>query len=164
MKIQITEIEDSTDLFNLKQDKDFQKFFPKRILSQTLDDQIKDIKNTTKDMYRGKGMSFTIKENDDVVGFIDIYKINKTDKSCAIGFGIKKSEWKKGLATKAIKQVVDIVTKMGFHTIEATVFPGNIASEKVLNKNGFIKIGTMKDYYYANGKYIDRILYWKVLE
>ena len=36
--------------------------------------------------------------------------------------------------------------------------------KKGYNRAGFDKIGTMKDYYFANGKYLDRILYWKVLE
>jgi len=164
MKIRIAEVTDAKELFEIKIDKDFQKYFPTRIIAKDLETQIRELTQVEKDMEKGRGFTFIIEEGEKLVGFVEAYKVNKTDRRCAIGFGIKKSEWKKGLATKAIKQIVDIVTKMGFHTIEATVFPGNIASEKVLNKNGFIKIGTMKDYYYANGKYIDRILYWKVLE
>jgi [ribosomal protein S5]-alanine N-acetyltransferase len=164
MKIRIAQITDAKELFEIKIDKEFQKYFPTRIIANDLDTQTRELAQSEKEMQKGRGFTFAIEESDKVIGFIEIYKINKTDKRCAIGFGIKKSEWKKGHATKAIKQVVDIVTKMGFHTIEATVFPGNVASEKVLSKNGFIKIGTMKDYYYANNKYIDRILYWKVLE
>ncbi|MFA5763346.1 MAG: GNAT family protein [archaeon] len=164
MKIRIAEITDAKELFEIKIDKDFQKYFPTRIIANDLDTQIRELTQIEKDMEKGRGFTFIIEENDKTVGFVEAYKVNKTDKRCAIGFGIKKTEWKKGLATKAIKQTVEIIKKMGFHTIEATVFPGNIASEKVLDKNGFIKIGTMKDYYYANDKYIDRILYWKVFE
>ena len=164
MKIQIAELDDSKELFKLKQNKDFQKFFPKRILSKTLEEQQREIKKALKDMQRGRAISFIIKEKDLTLGFVEIYKINKTNKSCAIGFGVKKSEWNKGYATKAIKQVNKIIKEMGFHTMEATVFPGNTPSERVLEKNEFTKVGIMKDYYYTDGKYLDRILYWKVLE
>ena len=46
----------------------------------------------------------------------------------------------KGLISKAIK----VVVKFGFdvmklHSIEALIDPDNIASEKVLQKNGFVK-------------------------
>jgi [ribosomal protein S5]-alanine N-acetyltransferase len=163
MKLKIAQIDDAEELFEMKQDKLFQKYFPKRILARDLEEQRREIFRAEKDMQKCRGVSFVI-EDAGLIGFIEMYKINKTDRSCAIGFGIKKSEWNKGNATKAVKQLVKIIQKMEFHTIEATVFPGNKASERVLEKAGFDKIGTMKDYYFANGKYLDRILYWKVLE
>ncbi len=37
------------------------------------------------------------------------------------------------------------------------------ASFKGLEKNGFEKIGIIKDYYLNKGKYVNRTLYWKII-
>ena len=61
----------------------------------------------------------------------------------------------KGLISKAIK----VVVKFGFdvmklHSIEALIDPDNIASEKVLQKNGFVK-----EEYLTENEFFDTVIY-----
>jgi [ribosomal protein S5]-alanine N-acetyltransferase len=156
-------LEDAEFLFKTKNDKEFKKYFPEMLIPKNLGAQEKEIREITKNSKNEQGKYFIILEKNKSVGFIDIYKINKKHKRCSIGYGIAHTYWGKGYATKALKLVLKKIKKLGLHTIEATTHQKNIASQKVLQKNGFEKIGLMKDYYYSNNKYIDRILYWKVL-
>ena len=48
---------------------------------------------------------------------------------------------------------------MKLHSVEANVNPGNNASTKVLEKNGFVKEAYFKENYYYNGKFIDSAIY-----
>jgi len=61
----------------------------------------------------------------------------------------------KGLISEAIK----VVVKFGFdvmklHSIEALIDPDNIASEKVLQKNGFVK-----EEYLTENEFFDTVIY-----
>jgi RimJ/RimL family protein N-acetyltransferase len=52
----------------------------------------------------------------------------------------------------------------GFQTFEITriyarPFSSNIASQKVLEKAGFIKEAVLKNAFYKNGKYLDELIY-----
>jgi len=163
MKLREVTIEDALFLFEIKQDKEFQKYLPNMLTPKNLDEQIKEIKDVIKLSKKEQGYYFIIEEKNERIGFVDIYKINKKHKRCSVGYGIAKKHWKKGHATKALRLALIKIKKLNFHTIEATTNPKNIASKKILEKNGFTKIGLMKDYYYSNNKYVDRILYWKVL-
>ena len=163
MKLREVTQDDALFLFEIKQDKDFNKYLPDMLTPKTLDEQTKEIKNVIKLSKKEQGYYFIIEEKNERIGFVDIYKINKKHKRCSIGYGIAKKHWKKGYATKSLKLALIKTKKLDLHTIEATTNPKNIASKKILEKNGFTKIGLMKDYYYSNGKYINRTLYWKVL-
>ena len=78
-----------------------------------------------------------------VIGLIiqkDVYR-----KSAEIGYWIGEPYWGIGIATK----VVELITDYAFNTLDlnrifAGVFEFNIASMKVLEKNGFKKEGYLK--------------------
>ena len=66
----------------------------------------------------------------------------------------------KGYATEALATVVDYAFgPMDLHRLEAEVMPGNVASEKVLAKNGFTKEGLLKEWMYWDGVYFDITLF-----
>ena len=66
----------------------------------------------------------------------------------------------KGIVTEAIK----VVLKYGFddlqmHSIEAVIDPENTASERVLQKNGFVKEAHLIENEFAEGKFWDSVIY-----
>jgi len=128
-----------------------------------LEIQKRELKKDIRSAKRNLCKIFIIRDNKKNVGFTDVYKINQKHKRCSLGYGIKEEFCGNGYATKATKLTLKKINSLGMHTVEATAHPKNIASQKVLEKNGFTKVGLMKDYYYSKGKYVDRILYWKVL-
>jgi RimJ/RimL family protein N-acetyltransferase len=55
-----------------------------------------------------------------------------------LGYMILTPWWSKGIGTEAVRQMCGIAIKeLGIDCIEASVFEGNRASERVLEKNGF---------------------------
>ena len=65
------------------------------------------------------------------------------DGNAEIGYGLEPEYWGKGYATEAVIAAVDWALKQpGVKRIEGETEPGNIASQRVLEKAGFIPAGT----------------------
>ena len=70
----------------------------------------------------------------------------------------------KGYATEATKAVIDYgFRQIGFHKVQICVRPSNLASKKVIDKCGFTYEGTLRDYFFIDGKYEGR-MYFSILE
>ena len=64
-----------------------------------------------------------------------------------VGYFLKPSAWGKGYATEACKRIVQMAFEDSPLTeIVATFDTGNAASQKVLEKSGFVDRGTMRSY------------------
>ena len=163
MKLREVTPNDALFLFEIKQDKEFQKYFLNVLIPKSFSQQEKEIREVNRFSQKGLWKYYIIEDKGEKIGYTDVYKINNKHKRCAIGYGIAKEFWGKGYATKALKLTIKEIKKLNMHTIEGSTHPANIGSQKVMEKNDFVKVGLMKDYYHSNGKYIDRILYWKVL-
>ena len=165
-KVTLKEVkeEDSEFVYTIMQDKDYQKYFPASCISDTLEEQKKALRHRIAQAKKGLSYYFIINSGKERTGVIDLYKIDKKNNRCAVGYGISKEYWGKGIATKAVKEAIKIAKEKGLHALEASAHPKNKASQKVLLKNGFKKIGLIKDYYFEKGKYEDRLLYWKILD
>ena len=155
---------DAEFIFEMMQDKDYQKYYLDRLIPKNLNETKNGIKKSFKEMKNKFSYYFIIKKGKTRIGIVEVYKIMQKDKRCSIGYGIKKEYWGKGYGTLACKLGVNFIkTKLKLHSIEAVTEPNNIASCKVLEKNGFEKIGIIKDYYLNKGKYVNRTLYWKII-
>jgi RimJ/RimL family protein N-acetyltransferase len=155
--------EDAQFLHELTTNKDFQEYYLERLVFKTLTDAKREVEKIIKETKNNKVNYFILEMGKTRIGFLDLYKATKKDKRVSIGYGIKPEFSGKGIGTKLCKMGVIKAKELGFHTIEATADPKNKASQKVLENNGFTKIGIAKDYYLDRGKYIDRVIYWKVL-
>ncbi len=98
-----------------------------------------------------------------VIGLVvqkDVYQ-----KSAEIGYWIGEPFWGNGIATRA----VELITKYGFDTLHLNriytgVFEYNIASMRVLEKNGFKKEGIFKNAIIKNNKVCDEHRFYKLNE
>jgi|TARA_B110000093_G_C12837760_1_gene353932 ribosomal-protein-alanine N-acetyltransferase len=96
------------------------------------------------------------------VGNIKLGPINSIHKYAVISYfiGIKNLH-NKGLAASAIKKIIAIARKKGIKKLKAGVYEMNIASIKVLKKNGFHKEGLLKSEYIYKKKRIDCYIFGK---
>jgi len=77
-----------------------------------------------------------------------------------IGYSLIPSERRKGYCTEAVKIMVDyLFLSKEIVRIQAHVDPRNVASQKVLEKNGFKKEGTIRKSLFAKGEWRDMFLY-----
>ena len=64
-----------------------------------------------------------------------------------IGYWLAKDFWNKGIMTGVVKKLCEIgFIENKLIRIEAVVFENNLASARVLEKNGFIKEGLLRKY------------------
>ena len=92
------------------------------------------------------------------IGSITVVRKNLTNRTCEIGYNIGSKYWNKGYATEAIKAVIKYLFTLDlFDTITAECFDFNVASSRVLEKNGFVKEGILRNRYIINGKKVNLI-------
>jgi ribosomal-protein-alanine N-acetyltransferase len=66
----------------------------------------------------------------------------------------------KGLMTEAVGLVVPFCFEsLGLHRIHAAFLPDNMASRRVLEKNGFREEGFAEHYLQIDGKWADHVLF-----
>ena len=99
-----------------------------------------------------------------VVGIIEYHTIREANGE--LGYLLAQNAWRQGLMSEAMEVMVYLgFTYLHLHRIEAQYDPKNIASEKLLQKNGFVKEGCLRQVMMLNDDtYHDLILCSKLYE
>ena len=112
----------------------------------------------------------TVSDNEAVTGIyraivydrklIGSISVEKKEDDAEIGYMLLNEYTNKGIATEAVKQVCTIAFKvLSFEQITANVFQPNIASMRVLLKNGFKYKGTIPNAVVKDGNVYDLLIY-----
>lgn len=105
-------------------------------------------------------IEFAILMNNKFVGTICLENIDKINKKASIGYWVAKSYRNRGIATKAVKLIVNFgFKKLKLKRIYAKVIEDNIQSRQVLENAGFEKEGIFKKNVLKNGKFYDEYRY-----
>ncbi|MFB9080901.1 GNAT family N-acetyltransferase [Flavobacterium procerum] len=101
-----------------------------------------------------------LKGNPKLLGIIGFYRMQPENYRSEIGYMLNPDFHGKGIITEAVKKLI----KFGFeelklHSIEAVIDPENSASEKVLQKCGFVKEAHFKESDFWEGKFLDKVIY-----
>lgn len=104
---------------------------------------------------------FAIDVNDQAVGAIGIHPQDDIHRRNAeLGYWLAEPFWGQGIISKAIKLVVDFAFKnYNIDRIFARPFGTNIASQRVLEKNGFVLEGKFEKVLEKNGELLDELIY-----
>ena len=73
-----------------------------------------------------------------IIGFFN--EVTKQNKTIEIGYFISPNEWNKGYATEALKAAIEELFRIGYQTVEAAHFENNLASARVMQKAGMVRI------------------------
>lgn len=99
-----------------------------------------------------------------VVGNISVEQ--KADVYCRdgeIGYLLLTENWSKGIMTEAVRQICEIAfSELDIIRITGLVYAPNISSQRVLEKNGFVREGLQKDAVWKDGRVYDLCLYGKL--
>jgi [ribosomal protein S5]-alanine N-acetyltransferase len=80
--------------------------------------------------------------------------------SCSVGYWVSAADNGRGLATAAVREIVSVAfSELGLHRIQAETLPHNFASQRVLARNGFGRIGLAPSYLKIAGRWQDCILF-----
>lgn len=104
---------------------------------------------------------FCISKDDKAIGAIGIHPQSDIwSKNAELGYWLAEPYWGHGIVTAAIREIV----KYGFDTfplnrIFARPFSGNIGSQKVLEKCGFVLEATLKGTIFKNEQVFDELIF-----
>jgi len=99
--------------------------------------------------------------NDEVIGSIGVHQLADIySKSAEMGYWIGEEHWGKGIVAHAIKEML----AYGFETFDierifARTTHTNLASQRVLQKSGFIFEAELKGTIFKNGEYFDELIF-----
>jgi len=111
---------------------------------------------------RGRGLPCVITDRDGaVVGRINLNTIVRgASQSASLGYWLAQAAGGRGIATAAVREIVRVAFgELGLHRIQADTLVHNGASQRVLERNGFVRIGLAPRYLKIAGRWQDCILH-----
>jgi len=109
--------------------------------------------------------AFVILDGAEIAGTISIFNVTGRPLSSGmIGYWVDEARAGRGLATAAVAAVLEVAWReLGLHRVEAGTRADNRASQRVLEKNGFTRVGLLRRHLLIGGEWVDHVL-WEKLE
>jgi ribosomal-protein-alanine N-acetyltransferase len=80
--------------------------------------------------------------------------------SCAMGFWLSEARNGRGLASAAVAEIISVAFgELGLHRIQAETLLHNTRSQRVLERNGFARIGMAPAYLKIAGRWQDHVMF-----
>ena len=155
---------DVKEMFELRSNPETMKYIPRPLVTN-YDEALAHIKMMEDKIETNEGINWaiTIKGDDKMLGVIGHYRIKPEHYRAEVGYMILPEYHGKGITTEAVQCVVDYgFNTMQLHFIEGVIDPENEASERVLQKCGFVKEAHFKENEFYDGKFIDAVVYSKL--
>ena len=93
-------------------------------------------------LVEGQVYKISEKDSQSLIGFLFTYETNTgTGLELRLGYLLSEQYWGKGLASELIGGLITECKQQGVSTLMGGVTKDNIASAKVLTKNGFVLVG-----------------------
>jgi len=154
-------MEDVEEIFVLRSDPRILQYLD-REPAKTKQDAIDFITLITDAVNENKGVSWniTLKGEDKTIGIISFWNLTKEHYRAETGYVLHPDYQGKGIMDEAMKAVLDYGFRvMKVHSIEANINPLNLPSQKVLERNGFVREAYFRENYYHNGVFTDSAIY-----
>ena len=153
---------DAPEILFLRSDKQILQFLCKEP-AQSIREAEEFIVRITNDLDNGDGIAWgiTLIENPvKIIGTIGFWRMQKEHYRAEIGYVLHPSFWKKGIMKEAMQKALEYgFSKMGLHSVEARISPGNIGSASVLESTGFVKEAYFKEDFFFKEKFEDTAVY-----
>ncbi len=152
---------DVAQFFKIRSDERAMKYMD-RPLFQSLDEAEKLVNSSIEGNAKRLSVNWVITERgrDILIGYVAFWRWMKEHFRAEIGFALFPEYWGKGIMTEALEAAIGFgFGKMGLHSIEGNVNPGNMASMKILEKFNFKKEAYFRENMFFNGKFVDSVIY-----
>lgn len=129
---------------------------------ETINDVLGEIEWYESIFSKSSGMRWgiTLKDHGKVIGTCGFLNMATKHKRSEVGFELSKQYWGKGIASEALSAVVKYgYNQLQLERIEALIEPTNIPSQKLVEKQGFIREGLLRHYEFTCGKFDDLFMY-----
>ncbi|WP_166925242.1 GNAT family N-acetyltransferase [Flavobacterium poyangense] len=153
--------DDVNEVFELRSNPETMKFIPRPLVKDT-EDALEHIAMMEDKIVTNLGINWgiTLKDSPKLLGIIGYYRLQPENHRAEIGYMLAPEFHGKGIIPEAVNRLI----RFGFddlklHSIEAVIDPKNLASEKVLQKCGFVKEAHLKEAEFYDGRFLDIIIY-----
>jgi [ribosomal protein S5]-alanine N-acetyltransferase len=128
----------------------------------TIDGQRAGIQNALAQHAQGTNLPHVILDGSGrVVGRITLNGIVRGPfQSCSVGYWVSVADNGRGYATAAVGDIVRVAfEELGLHRVQAETLLRNAGSQRVLERNGFVRFGMAPAYLKIAGSWQDHFLY-----
>jgi ribosomal-protein-alanine N-acetyltransferase len=114
----------------------------------------------------GATVPHVILEDDEIVGRITLSNIVRGPfQSANLGYWVAAAVNGRGVASAAVGAMIRLAfDELGLHRIEAGTLLHNVGSQRVLERNGFIRFGVAPRYLRIAGVYQDHAIYQRLAD
>lgn len=100
--------------------------------------------------------AIVLKEDGHMIGTCGFTRLDPVNHSAEIGYVLSSHHWNAGLACEACAMILRFAfCNLGLHRVEARYMPGNLASRRVMEKNGMAFEGIEREAIFVKGAYQD---------
>jgi len=120
----------------------------------------------------GRAFDFAVRKQDEPdrhIGNVSIWHTSKPNAVAEIGYWIRSDETRQGICTEAVAQLLSIgFEELRLHRVTLRIAVGNRSSERIAEKLGFLREGTLRDDVKIGTRWVDHSVWgllsneWKV--
>ena len=112
------------------------------------------------EQFQGVSQFYLIKDQDQkILGRINLVDFDKSREVCHLGYRIGEAHTRQGIASRSLSLLLQSLKDTDISLIKAKTTTNNIASQKVLEKNGFVKVKTSAERFELNDERVNFINY-----
>ncbi len=100
----------------------------------------------------------------ELLGGVTLRQLDATRHSIEIGYWLFAQARGRGVATRAVRRLLQWLFANGVYRVEAIVRIGNAPSERVLERSGFIREGVKRRYLLHDGTRVDSTLFSRLAD
>lgn len=153
--------DDVNEVFELRSNPETMKFIPRPLVKNS-EEALEHIAMIEDKIVTNVGINWgiTLKDSPKLLGIIGYYRMQPEHHRAEIGYILLPEFHGKGIIPESVNRLITYgFEELKLHSIEAVIDPENYASEKVLQKCGFVKEGHFKECELYDGKFIDSVIY-----
>ncbi|HET8740869.1 MAG TPA: GNAT family protein [Acidimicrobiia bacterium] len=146
---------------------DLNQWLPWARLDYTPSDTAAFIRDSIQAWKEERAWDYSVKEKTDPrrhVGNVSFWTVSKLGKIAEIGYWIRSDETNRGICTEAVGLLLEeSFNSLGYHKVVLRIAVGNDASDRVAQKLGFTREGTLREELLIRGNWVDHTL-WSLLD
>jgi ribosomal-protein-alanine N-acetyltransferase len=152
---------DAAALFRLRSDPRVMHHIPKPLFSKS-DEAVALLRDFQRAFTAHEAIMWSIVVNGSgkMRGIVGFWRIMAEHHRAEIGYLLDPDLWGHGVMREAVAAVLEFGFEgLRLHSVEAAIHPDNDPSMRVLEQNGFVREGYLKENIRANGVFVDTAIY-----
>jgi len=155
---------DAREIHNYASDEEVSRFIGWNLMN-TLHETTEHIETMVKRELAGTHLyaSIVLKSTQEIIGTAMIFNFDQEAKKAEIGYVFHRDHWGRGYGTECVALMNDFAFEtLNLHKLHASVVEENLGSARILEKNGYVLEGKLKDHFFIEEKYYHALLFGKI--